>query len=744
MTIDSAAAEPRTAYRTCPLCEATCGLEITIAGTEVKRIRGDRADVFSAGFICPKGSSLKQLHVDPDRLRAPLIRRNGGYEAVSWDEAFAHVASRLHPIVAEHGPDSVAVYLGNPNVHNMSGQLYNRVLLKMLGTRSIFSAATVDQMPRHVASGMLFGHPDIIPVPDIDRTSYLLMLGANPLVSNGSLATAPDWPGRMATIRERGGKVVVVDPRHSKTAAAADEHLFIRPGTDALWLAAVAQVLVTEELVAPGEVARHLAGLDQAAAAVLPFAPEKVQERCGIDAATTRRIAREMAAAESAVAYGRIGTHTTRYGTVAAWLIDVVNALTGNLDRPGGAMFPRAATERARSRRGFRTGRWTSRVSGYPEVRGELPVAALAEEIDTDGEGRVRALITIAGNPVLSAPDSDRLVAALAKLDFMVSVDIYRNETTRHADVVLPPPSPLERSHYDFAFTTLSVRNFANYSPPVFLREPSLPDEWEILLRVGAAATGLPAEFPTAAMDDQVLLTLATSETAKPDSAISGRDPQEIAANTAGGAGPERLLDFLVRVGPYGEGYGANPEGLTLERLRDHPHGIDLGPLQSRIPDVLATPSGKIELAPAPLVAAVGDLAAAVATPVPELVLVGRRTLRSNNSWMHNLEVLVRGKDRCTLQIHPEDAARLGVTGGGKVRISSEVGSVAAPAEVTDAIMPGVVSLPHGWGHDADGSDMAVAGLHPGVNSNRLTPALLDPLSGNATLNGIPVVVTPL
>jgi anaerobic selenocysteine-containing dehydrogenase len=743
MTIGAAAPGSRVAYRTCPLCEATCGLEIAVDGDEVQRIRGDRADVFSRGFICPKGSTLKQLHRDPDRLRAPLIRHDDAHEAVTWEEAFEHVAARIRPIIAAHGADAVAVYLGNPNVHNMSGQIYNRVLVKMLGTRNVFSASTVDQMPRHVASGLVFGHPDLIPVPDIDRTDYLLLLGANPRVSNGSLATAPDWPGRMDAIRDRGGKVVVVDPRRSKTAEAADEHLYIRPGTDALWMAALANVLVAEQLGTPGPLVEHVAGLEAVAEAVSPFRPETVAERCGIAAPTTRRIARELAAAATSATYGRIGTHTTRHGTVAAWLVDVINVLTGSLDSPGGTMFPRAATERRRAGRVFRTGRWNSRVSGHPEVRGELPVAALAEEIETEGEGRIRALITVAGNPVLSTPDSDRLAAALARLDFMVSVDLYRNETTRHADVLLPPPSPLERAHYDFAFTTLSVRNVANYSEPVFARPPDQPDEWEILLGLAAAAAGLPGD-QIATVDDQVLQTLVAGELGRAESPIAGRDAREVVELTAGNAGPDRILDFLLRVGPYGDGYGADPDGLSLERLRAHPHGIDLGPLRSRIPEVLATPSGKVELAPEALIAAAGDLADELAAPIPDLVLVGRRTLRSNNSWMHNLEVLVKGKEQCTLQINPSDAARLGVAAASRVRISSEVGSVTAPIEVTDAIMAGVVSLPHGWGHDEPGTALAVAQRRPGTNSNRLTPAVLDPLSGNATLNGIPVKVTPL
>jgi anaerobic selenocysteine-containing dehydrogenase len=734
---------PRVAYRTCPLCEATCGLEIRLEGNRVTRIRGDRDDVFSAGFICPKGSSLKQLHDDPDRLRAPLIRRDGSLVETSWEEAFAFIASRLPQIIAEHGRDSVAVYLGNPNVHNMSGVIYNRVLLKMLGTRSIFSAATVDQMPKHVSAGLMFGHPDTIPVPDIDRTKYLLMLGANPKVSNGSLATAPDWPGRIAAIRDRGGKVVVIDPRRSKTAEISDEHIFIRPGSDALWLAAICNVVITDGLINLADLEDHVSGIDEIVAALSSYTPEAVAAACGIPATTTRRIAREFAGAESAVAYGRIGTHTTRFGTVASWLVDTLNVITGNLDSPGGAMFPRAATERPRTRRGFRTGRWTSRVDGYPEVRGELPVAALAAEIETEGPGQLKALIAVAGNPALSTPDGARLDRALRDLDLMISVDIYLNESSRHADVVLPAPSPLQRAHYDFAFTALSVRNMANYSPEVIPREEGTPDEWEILLRLAGISTGMPHDFDIGRLDDGVLMTMITTAVGAEQSPIMGRDPAEVYAETSGDRGPERILDFLIRTGPYGDGYESQ-QGLSLAQLRANPHGIDLGPLQPRLPDIVTTPSGRIELAPESFVAALPGLDELLSGEEPPMMLVGRRTLRSNNSWMHNLEVLVKGKDRCTLQINPEDAHRLQVSDESLVTVTSSTGSVTVPAAITEAIMPGVVSLPHGWGHGSEGSAMKTAAQRPGVNTNLLTPSdVVDPLSGNAALTAIPVEVRP-
>lgn len=731
-------------YRTCPLCEATCGLEVRHRNGEVVRIRGDRDDVFSHGFICPKGSTLGKLDQDPDRVRTPLIKRDGKHIPASWDEAFALIAERLTPLIAEHGPNVVGVYLGNPNVHSMSGALYPRAMLRMLRTRSIFSASTVDQMPKHLTCGYMFGHPDLIPVPDLDRTDYLLMLGANPHESNGSLATAPDWPGRMAAIGERGGKIVVVDPRLTKSAAAADEHVPIRPGSDALFLFALANVIFTEDLATLGRLEGHVDGLDQVAVVVEPFTPDSVATATGVAADVTRRIARELATADTAAVYGRIGTHTAEFGTMASWMVDVLNVITGNLDRPGGAMFPRAAHEQRRSRRRFETGRWTTRVNGRHEVRGELPVSEMANEILEPGDGRIRAMITIAGNPVLSTPDSRRLDEAFRSLDFMVSVDIYLNETSRHADVILPGSTPLRRPHYDFAFYQLSVRNIANYSPALYDVEDDGLDEWQVLLRLGATLTGQGPDADPETLDDAVFAMMVGSAVGDPGSPISGRDPEEIFAATDGWRGPERMLDFLIRTGPYGDGYGHDLEGLNLARLRESPHGVDLGPLQPRLPDDLCTPSGKVELARDELIGDVARLQSLMTRETSgRMMLIGRRDVRSNNSWMHNVEVLVKGRERCTLQVNPDDATRLGLEPDGAAKVSSSAGTLIAPVEITDEIMVGVVSLPHGWGHDMEGVQMTVAAGRAGVNSNQLSTGAMDPLSGNAVLNGIPVEVVP-
>ncbi len=736
----------RMAFRTCPLCEATCGLQLEVEDGHVTRIRGDADDPFSQGFICPKGSTLGALHDDPDRLRRPLVRRDGEHIEVSWDEAFAEIDRRLTAVVGEHGTDAVAVYIGNPNAHNYANTLAIRPLVKALRTKNVYSASTVDQMPKHVSCGLVFGHPLAIPVPDIDRTDLLVLLGANPLESNGSLATAPDWPGRLEAIRRRGGRIVVVDPRRTRTAEHADLHVPIRPGTDAALLAGSACVLFAEGLADPGTLAEAVTGIDHVEAAVAGFTPERVASFTGVPADTVRSLARELAAAPTAVVYGRIGTHTTAYGTLAAWLVDVLNVLTGNLDRPGGAMFPHAAHEQQRRPpRAFKTGRWHSRVRGLPETLSELPVATLADEMETSGEGQVRALLTIAGNPALTTPDAGRLDGLLAELELLICVDPYLNATTRHADVILPPPSVLEKSHYDLAFTALSVRNVANFSPPVFEREPRSPSEFQILVRLAAIAAGLGADADPDALADATIAGRVAEAVADPSSSIHGRDADEIVAALGDRPAEERLLDLLLRTGHRGDAFGTRPGGLSLELLEAHPHGIDFGPLEPRLPDALATESGKVELAPSQLVDDLARLEAALAvTAAGGMVLVGRRQLRTANSWTQNVQVLVRGKDSCVAQLHPDDAGRIGIADGATATISSAAGSIDVPVEVTDVVMPGVVCVPYGWGHGLPGTRQAVATGHAGVNVNILTDAsVVDPISGNAVLNGIPVTVAP-
>lgn len=734
------------AYRTCPLCEATCGLtlEVDAAAHTVTKVRGDADDVLSHGFICPKGVSIKELHDDPDRVRTPLVKQAGGtFAPATWDEAFAVIADRLPAIAEAHGRDAVGAYVGNPAAHSLAFLLYGKVLLKALGTKQIFSASTVDQYPKQAASALMFGTGTTIAIPDLDRTDYLLCLGANPMASNGSLMTAPDVRGRLRAIRKRGGTIVVVDPRRSRTAREADEHLAIRPGTDALLLMALLNVIFGEGLdTTPPHVTEEDVATVRALA--LDFPPEAVAPATGLEADAIRSVARAFATAPSAVAYGRIGTTTQAFGTTTSWLIDVLNVVTGNLDRPGGAMFPLPAgglpnTKGAPGRgRGAVFGRWASRVRGLPEVFGELPAAALAEEIDTPGDGQVRALLTIAGNPVLSTPNSARLEAALDDLDFMVSIDIYVNETTRHADVILPAPSPLEKAHFDLVFQGFSVRNYANWSPPVLERPDGVVDEWETVLRLAGVAAGQGADADVAALDAFVVRAAIGKEVADEHSPWHGRDVEACLADLQPRTGPARMIDLLLRTGPY---------DLTLADLEAQPHGVDLGPLAPRMPEVLRTPSGRIELAPEALVADVARLHDALsdAADPDQLVLIGRRHLRSNNSWMHNLPLLVRGPERCTLHVHPDDAARLALADGAPATVRSRVGELTATVEVTEDIRPGVVSLPHGWGHDVDGTEQGVARDHAGVNSNVLTDeAVVEPFTGTAVLNGIPVTLSPV
>jgi len=713
--------------------------------SRVTGARGDDDDVFSHGYICPKGASFAELDNDPDRLQVPLIRRDGELVEAGWAEALEAAAAGLARVKADTTA-SVAVYLGNPNAHTIAGGLYAPQLVRALQTRHVFSASTLDQMPKQVACGYLFGNPFAFTVPDVDRTDHLVVLGANPLVSNGSVATAADFGGKLKALKRRGGRLTVIDPNRTRTAQMADRHIAPRPGTDGALLFAVVNVLFDEDLVDTGlgGLADHVTGVEQVRAAALEFPPEAVAEHCGVSAAEIRALARDIAAGPRTAVYGRIGTSTVRFGTLTSWLVDVVNLLTGNLDTPGGAMFATspigAAIRPARPGRGFSVGRWHSRVSGAPEVASELPTALLPEEIETPGTGQVRAVVTIAGNPVLSAPDGERLSAALDRLDFMVSIDPYLNETTRHADVILPPPPPSQTAHFDVALSGVAVRNTARYSPAVLPLPDDRPDEVEILCRLTLGVLGLGTGADPKLVDDQIISMVLGKEVADTASPVTGRDVDELVAMLPEGPGYERRLDMMLRLGPFGDGFGARPDGLTLQRLKDNPHGIDLGPLVPRIPEILRTPSGKVELAPAAILADIPRLQESLDSDPGGFLLIGRRHLRSNNSWMHNLPALAGGTNRCTLQIHPDDAARLGVTD--TAVITGPAGKLEVPVEITDAIRPGVVSLPHGWGHDLPGTRLSVAATQAGVNVNSLLDSsLIEPLSGTSVLNGVPVEV---
>ena len=701
---------PTTVPRTCHLCEATCGLVLTVEGDKVLEVRGDKDDPFSRGYLCPKAVALKDLHEDPDWLKQPMRRTaGGGFEAIDWETAFDLVEQGLKGVQREHGPDAVAVYQGNPTVHNLGAMLYAPWFVRALGTKRRFSATSVDQLPHHVAAWAMYGHQLLIPIPDIDRTDFLLLLGSNPLASNGSLMTAPDIGRRLKAIAERGGQVVLVDPRRTESVKVATAHHFIRPGSDALLLSAMVHTLFDEDLVDTGAIAEHLHGLEGLGEHFAAFSPEVVAAPTGMAAAEIRALTRAFAAAPSAVCHGRMGLSVQAFGGLCQWLCQLLNLLTGNLDKAGGAMFTTPALDPLPFASPGSRGRWKSRVRGLAEFAGELPVSVLAEEIATPGPGQLRALVCSSGNPVLSTPDGRALDVALAGLDFMVSIDPYITETSRHAHVILPPASPLTRAHYDAAFYALAVRNVARFSPPVFERPASARHDWEIFAE-------LACRFSTGAKD-------------------------RLVAEARKRLSPTRIVDLALRLGPYGEGLKLWKDGLRLQSLLDAPSGVDLGALEPQVPKRLYKRE-HIELAPELYTADLPRLAALLEAEVAPVVLIGRRHLRSNNSWLHNSQRLVKGKDRCTLLVSPQDAATHGLTDGGLARVRSRVGEVEAPVEVSDEMMPGVVSLPHGWGHGRQGVRQRVAVAHAGVSVNDLTDAQqVDGLTGNAVLNGVPVVL---
>ncbi|MDH3484761.1 MAG: molybdopterin oxidoreductase family protein [Myxococcales bacterium] len=717
---------PTTHYRTCNLCEAMCGLEIEVAGDQVTSIRGDEQDVFSRGHICPKATALKDLYDDPDRLKAPVRRVGNRWEPISWDEAFDETVDRLHEVQEKHGRSAIGLYFGNPNAHNFGTLVYGPAFFRGLGTKNRFSASSCDQWPLMLASYFMFGHQLRFPVPDVDRTDYMMLIGANPIASNGSIMSAPGIKKRLEGIQKRGGKVVVVDPRRTETARIADEHVFVKPGTDALFLLGLLHE-VTAAGVDLGRLAQHVKNVDRMIEIAKGYPPRQTADVTGVPATTVKRLAREFREAPKAVAYGRVGACTQEFGGQCMWLINALNALTGNLDEPGGSMFATPAIDTMRKIGGFGLGRgsygrWKSRVRGLPEFGGELPSSVMAEEILTEGPGQIRAMVTLAGNPILSTPNGGRLDKAFESLDFTLAIDFFINETTRHADIILPPVSPIQRSHYDLALYLVAVRNSANYSPPLFEPQEGELDDW------------------------QILSELSCRLAAKRHGKLS---KEYLAARAMHKAGPERVLDLGLRLGPYGQRLKPFGPGISLAKLKKKPHGVDFGPLQPTLPEGLLEEHGPIDIAPDLFVEDLDRLHARFASGTrddgDQLLLIGRRHLRSNNSWMHNTSRLMKGKSRCTLMISPTDAERLGVKSGGMVVVRSRVGEVTAPAEVTDDMMVGVVSLPHGFGHGRAGVQLSVATNHPGVSLNDLTDdQAIDLLSGNAAFSGVPVTVAAL
>ena len=695
----------------CPLCEAACGLLVETDGERVLSIHGDPDDPFSRGYRCPKAAALVDLHDDPDRVRTPLIREGLSWREASWDEALDRAADGLGRVRRQHGRTSVAIYYGNPVAHNLGLMTHALPFARALRTRNVYSASSADQLPQMLAALRMFGHLALIPVPDLERTDHFLIFGANPVVSNGSLMTAPDMKRRLHAIRARGGRVVVVDPRRTETAQAADEHVAIQPGTDALLLAAMLHVTFAKGLAQIGRLESRVKHAGALEALVREISPERVARRTAVPPETTRRLALDFARTPRAACYGRVGLCTQRYGTLACWLAQALNLVTGHLDEVGGMMFTTPAVDAVAllARLGLQGSydRWRSRARQLPEFGGDLPLATLADEIETAGTEQIRALITIAGNPVLSAPNGGRLDLALDMLDHVVSIDPYLNETTRHAHVLLPPAPPLSRGHYPLPLYAFSVRNVAKYAEPVIPKKPCDRHDWEI---VAALASRLLAPRPL----------------------------RRLAARAARALRPERLLDALLRLGPH---------RLSLRRLREFPHGLDLGPLEpGRLPVRIATANGMIDIAPGDFVrdAQAHLTAEADHRDTGDLLLIGRRQLRSNNSWMHNARRLVVGPTRCTLLMHPRDAEARNLTTGDAARLAADAGSVTVPVEVTDTMRPGVVSLPHGWGHARDATRLSVAREHAGASLNNVTSDRhLDTLSGNAAFNGLVVQVQP-
>ncbi|RYU95207.1 molybdopterin oxidoreductase family protein [Emticicia agri] len=690
-----------THYRTCNLCEAMCGLEISVESGKVTKIEGDKNDPFSRGHICPKAVALKDIYEDPNRLKFPVKRTAEGWQQISWEEAFEEVVNRIKDIKSKYGNNAVGMYQGNPSVHNLGTSMNSPAFAKSLHTKNLFSATSADQLPHHFAAWQMFGHPMLMPVPDIDHTDYMLIIGGNPIASNGSIMSVPDVANRLKAIQKRGGKIVVIDPRFTETAAKADTHHFIRPGTDAFLLLAMIQVIFAENLYNLGKLSEFTDGVETLKEIASSFTPERVEKQTGIAATQIRQLVYDFTQAKAAVCYGRVGVSVQTFGSIAQWLINAINVLTGNLDKTGGAMFTSPAVDflaRAKSENKFN--RWQSRVRKLPEFLGELPVATMAEEMLTDGESQIKAMIISCGNPVLSTPNGGQLDRAFEQLEFMVAIDIYINETTRHAHIILPPATGLEVSHYDMTFHVLAVRNTAKYSEALFSKADGAKYDWEIYQELAHRLTH----------------SLATPFTPEP---------------------PEIKLDMGLRFGPY---------QLSLQQLKDNPHGIDLGALKPSLPQRLLTSDKRINIAPELLVKDIDRLQQSLRNTGMQhgfnYLLIGRRHLRDNNSWMHNSERLVKGRNRCTLMMHSADAQQLNLDSQSIVKVSSRVGCVELPVEITDHMMQGVVSMPHGYGHARKGVQLDIAARYAGVSINDLTDEyVLDELTGNAAFNNVAVKV---
>lgn len=701
-------------YRTCPLCEATCGIEIHMDGQKITAIKGDQQDPFSKGYICPKAVALQDLQDDPDRLRHPIKRTATGWQQISWEEALDTTAAEIKRIQQSYGNNALGIYMGNPNVHNFGMMLMGAPLMQSLKTRQRFSATSVDQLTHHLIAYEMFGHFLALPIPDIDHTDYFLMLGANPLASNGSMMTAPNMKQRLKAIQARGGKVVLIDPRRTETADVVSAHYPIRPNTDVLLLLGMLHVIATEKLSRPSRAAALATDLENWSHYVQDYAPERVAPITGIDAEVIRQLAREFAQAKTAICYGRMGVSVQPYATLTQYLISLLNLVTGRLDEQGGLRFSKPAVDIMKATGRGNRAKGFSRVSKVPGFTGEYPASVLAEEILTPGKGQIKALLVNAGNPVLSTPQSGQLEKALDSLEFMVSLDMYINETNKHAHIILPVAAPLERPHYDLVFNTLAVRNVAKWSRPLFAVEGNAKHEWHIY-----------AELTARLVPDDLKFK-----------------PVKFALKQLPKLGLAPLLDVMFKMGPH-------RRQVSVKKLTQQPHGIDLGPLQASLPQSLWHADKKIHMNfdffMQDLQRVEKDFFESSSSDDYPFMLIGRRHVRSNNSWLHNSYRLVKGKSRCSLLMHPDDAAQLGVTDQQPVRVGSAVGELVVPVEYSHDMMQGVVSLPHGWGHAVEGVSWSTAKAHAGVNMNQLMDhRAYDPLSGVAVLNGVRVNISPV
>lgn len=738
----------QTFKRSCPICEASCGLLIhaDTDSREVIRVEGDPDDFRSQGFVCPKSQAIKGVFEDPERLRRPIRKTaKGDWEEIDWETALTTVTDKLLAVREQYGHEALGVYIGNPIGFDAGTMPYTSVFMRSLMTTHVFTAATMDHFPKLISSNLLYGRANILPIPDLDRCDYLLCLGGNPVVSQGSLMSAPNVKKRLQTIQQRDGKLIVLDPRRSETAELANEHIFIRPGTDAFFLFAMVNEIFAADLVDLGHLSSAVDGLEQLQELATEFTPEAVADVTGIDADTIRRITREFSKAQRACCYGRIGTCTVEFGTLASWLVDVVGILTGSFDSEGGMMFPRPATGELEPgpEAEFSYGRYHSAVRQFPEINGQLPCAVMAEEIDSaPSDKRIRSMITLAGNPVLSTPNGERLNRGLEGLEFMVSIDIYLNETTRHADLILPPLPQLETDNFDALAPGTAIHNYARYSEQVFEAESGGMPQWQILLEIAARLNNKSCdelEAELLAKQCQRLLSRSHSPAhgVTVDVALEKLQRESL--------GPSRQIDLMIRSGPYGDGFDDDAKGLTLAKLREKNTSVDLGALTPRLLEILRSPGGRIVLDHEYIVGDIPRLSGKLKqSNDAALLLIGRRQPQNMNTWLHNLPALAKGKARCTLQMHPLDAKGRALDDGSEVTVSSRVGEVCVPLELSENMMRGVVSLPHGYGHKVSNIRLSVAReKQPGVNANALTDDLvMDPLSGTGVTSGIPVEVS--